>query len=861
MENTEEKKRKDTKYSIGMFIILILLGCLLKISKIELFFGIIIEFGSISLLLILFIFGFKKAVIGALIISIFDLLFNGNIVHAFISFCEVLFIIYFIKKNKNVKVIIIDFFFWISIIILSIILIFLGEKYDGVIECNYFPVLILSVNSMFNTLIAEVIYEYVIKDFFSREKFKTEFKSIVFHILSGAILVPFIINIFIDMINSYDYISSTALTSAKEVYDSVFDEIGDWDEKKIYNLKLLGVIELGYLEDVIEKACNYKEHNVHIKDRKGNIIIDFINSDKYIENYDEYDRKKDSDYFYELLPKRYISIDYNKSWADGYFVYESEIGDLGLYLMVEVPIIIYKDRIIKEYIGQFKFLVLFSIFIFLIGRLLISIVINDLNKINSNTTNFLKMIDSKEVIRWPSSSIIEINLLTDNIKNMINSLRFSFIKLKESQDKLYRQAYYDSLTNLPNRLFFKKYLKDEVKDCENSICVMFMDLNRFKTINDTMGHDIGDKLLVLVSERLKSLQDEKHHIFRLGGDEFVIVSKVNGIEEIKNDGIKTLETFKEKFILDDKFSVKITASIGASIYPQDGTDINKIIKYADIAMYESKCNGGNSLCLFNDALKREFYEKATIEKEIRNAIENNELYLEYQPQVSSKDGKIIGVEALIRWRNDRLGIVSPDKFIPIAEESEVILEIDKWVISEVCKVSRILQDEGYNNVTISANVSAKHFVNDDIVDLVLDCIDKNNVDPKLLKIEITESSLIKNVSTVKQILARFKEIGIRTSMDDFGKGYSSLNILTSLTIDEVKIDMELIKNILYNNKKKKIVNLIVELAHDLNLSVVAEGIETEEEKLFLEKMGCDYFQGYYFSKPIGLDKVKKLLDK
>lgn len=861
MENTEEKKRKDTKYSIGMFIILILLGCLLKISKIELFFGIIIEFGSISLLLILFIFGFKKAVIGALIISIFDLLFNGNIVHAFISFCEVLFIIYFIKKNKNVKVIIIDFFFWISIIILSIILIFLGEKYDGVIECNYFPVFILSVNSMFNTLIAEVIYEYVIKDFFSREKFKTEFKSIVFHILSGAILVPFIINIFIDMINSYDYISSTALTSAKEVYDSVFDEIGDWDEKKIYNLKLLGVIELGYLEDVIEKACNYKEHNVHIKDIKGNIIIDFINSDKYIENYDEYDRKKDSDYFYELLPKRYISIDYNKSWADGYFVYESEIGDLGLYLMVEVPIIIYKDRIIKEYIGQFKFLVLFSIFIFLIGRLLISIVINDLNKINNNTTNFLKMIDSKEVIRWPSSSIIEINLLTDNIKNMINSLRFSFIKLKESQDKLYRQAYYDSLTNLPNRLFFKKYLKDEVKDCENSICVMFMDLNRFKTINDTMGHDIGDKLLVLVSERLKSLQDEKHHIFRLGGDEFVIVSKVNGIEEIKNDGIKTLETFKEKFILDDKFSVKITASIGASIYPQDGTDINKIIKYADIAMYESKCNGGNSLCLFNDALKREFYEKATIEKEIRNAIENNELYLEYQPQVSSKDGKIIGIEALIRWRNDRLRIVSPDKFIPIAEESEVILEIDKWVISEVCKVSRILQDEGYNNVTISANVSAKHFVNDDIVDLVLDCIDKNNVDPKLLKIEITESSLIKNVSTVKQILARFKEIGIRTSMDDFGKGYSSLNILTSLTIDEVKIDMELIKNILYNNKKKKIVNLIVELAHDLNLSVVAEGIEIEEEKLFLEKMGCDYFQGYYFSKPIGLDKVKKLLDK
>lgn len=857
MGNTKEKKIKE----ISIFIILILLGCLLKISKIELFFGIIIEFASIFLLLILFIFGFKKAVIGAITISIFDLLFNGNIVNVFISFCEVLFIIYFIKKNKNVKVIIIDFFFWISIIILSIILIFLGEKYDGFIEYNYFPILILSVNSMFNTLIAEVIYEYVIKDFIYREKFKTEFKGMIFHILSGAILVPFIINIFIDMVNSYDYISNTALTSAKEVYDSVFDEIDDWDEKKIYNLKLLGVIELGYLGDVIQKSCNYKEHNVHIKDKKGNIIIDFINSNKYIENYDEYDRKKMSDYFWELLPKRYISMDYNKRWADGYFVYESEIGNLGLYLMVEVPIIIYKDRIIKEYIGQFKFLVLFSIFILLIGKLLISIVINDFNKINNNATNFLKMIDSKEVIMWPSSSIMEIDLLTDNIKNMVNSLRFSFIKLKESQDKLYRQAYYDSLTNLPNRLFFKKYLKDEIKDCENRICVMFMDLNRFKTINDTMGHDIGDKLLVLVAERLKSLQDEKHHIFRLGGDEFVIVSKVNSIEEIKNDGIRAVEIFKEKFILEDKFSVKITGSIGASIYPQDGTDIDKIIKYADIAMYESKCNGGNSLYLFNDTLKKEFYEKATIEKEVKNAIENSELYLEYQPQVSAKDGKIRGVEALLRWKNDRLGIVPPDKFIPIVEEFEVILEIDKWVISEVCKVIRMLQDEGYNNITISANVSAKHFVNDDILDLVLGCINKNNIDPKLLKIEITESTLVKNVSTVKRILERFKEIGIRTSMDDFGKGYSSLNILTSLPIDEVKIDMELIKNILNNNKKRKIVNLILELAHDLNLSVVAEGIEVKEEKLFLEKMGCDYFQGYYFSKPIALDKVKELLDK
>ena len=292
MGNTKEKKRKNTKYSIGMFIVLILLGCLLKIIKIELFFGIIIDFASIFLLLILFIFGFKKAVIGALVISIFDFLCNGNIVHAFTSFCEIIFIIYFIKKNKNVKVIIIDFFYWISIIILSIIFIFLGDKYDGFIEYNYFLILILSVNSMLNTLIAEVIYEYVIKDFLGREKFKTEFRSIIFHILSGAILVPFIINIFIDMVNSYDYISSTALTSAKEVYDNIFDEIDGWDEKKVYNLKLLGVIELGYLEDIIQKACNYKEHNVHIKDRKGNIIIDFINSDKYIEDYNEYDRKK-----------------------------------------------------------------------------------------------------------------------------------------------------------------------------------------------------------------------------------------------------------------------------------------------------------------------------------------------------------------------------------------------------------------------------------------------------------------------------------------------------------------------------------------------------------------------------------------
>lgn len=860
MRMTKEKLRRVDKNKLAIFTVLTLIGCIVKVNSIELFFGIIIDFSSVFLLLILFILGEKKAIIGAIIISICGILFNGSIIHIVISLCEVLFIIYFLKKGKSNRVIIIDFFYWMLIIILSLIRIFSEGSHEGLLDCAYFPILMLSVTSMFNTLIAEVVYVYIIKVYLYGEKLKIEFKSIILHIIAGAILLPFIINIFIDVVNSLDYISNAALTSAEEVYDSVWDELEEyWDENNIYDLKSLDATEIEYLENIIKKACRHKQHNVHVKDKDGNVIIDFMKFDKHIIDYDNYHKNKISDSLYELSPKNKISLDYNGGWTDGYLVYESELGDIGLYLMVEVPIILYRDRIIHEYLGQLEFLVIFSIFILITGKLLLGIMIGALNKINSNTTNFLTLIESDEIIEWPSSSISEIDLLTNNIKNMINSLRFSFIEVKESQDKLYRQAYYDSLTKLPNRLSLRKYLNKVINECNDSICVMFMDINRFKSINDSMGHDIGDQLLILVAERLKELQDEKYSVFRLGGDEFVIVLKVSSEEEVISYGNRTLEIFKDKFTFDNNFSISVSGSIGASVYPKDGTDMNKIIKYADTAMYASKYNGGNSLYLFNDKLKKEFYEKAIIEKDINNAIENNELYLEYQPQVSSKDGKIKGFEALLRWKNNELGILTPDKFITIIEDSEVILEIDKWVVREVCRVIRLLRDEGYGDIPISMNLSAKHFVNDDIVNIVLDYLNENDLKPNLLTFEITEVSLIKNISTVKQVLERFKEKGINISMDDLGKSYSSLNILTSFPIDEVKIDMGSLKNILYDDKKKKVLNLILKLAHDLNLNIVAEGIETEEEKLFLENIRCDYFQGYYFSKPIDLDKVKELL--
>ncbi|MGL5086242.1 MAG: putative bifunctional diguanylate cyclase/phosphodiesterase, partial [Clostridium sp.] len=710
--------------------------------------------------------------------------------------------------------------------------------------------------------LAEIIFTYIIKKNLYKKRVMLRYKEIILHIITAAILIPFIINIFVDLVNSYDNIYNSAESSSQEIYSYILDDISGWDERERTNLQLSGIIEMGLLKESILKATMYKPYNIYIKDKNNRNILAVHNYEEDIVRYEEYTVKRITDKLSQALPKNKAEKYFDNSWKDGYFIFNQLLESIGLTVEIEIPIELYNDRIIKEYLSQFKFLMLFALFIGFISMLLNKTIFNNLTKLSIYTKDLPDKLEKDISIDWPVSNIVEISVLTDNIQNMSINLSKNFEKLNESQRKLYELAYYDTLTRLPNRLFFKKYLEGLAQntDISNRFCVMFIDLNRFKVINDTWGHDTGDKLLSEVASRLKNLKSDKFNIFRLGGDEFVTVIKVDNDYEIEKCGRDIISVFNEDFKIDD-LVLSTSCSIGASVFPDDSRDADTIIKYADIAMYDSKENGGNFLQVFNEEIKSKVVEKMAIESEINNALAENQFILYYQPKFSGIDRSIKSLEALIRWTSTSLGVISPEKFIPIAEESDLILEIDKWVIYEACKENKRLQDIGYIKIPVSVNISAKHFAHKEILDIVVKALDKSGLEAKYLTVEITEGVLIKNVDMVSDIIRDLKKIGVLVSIDDFGKGYSSLNQLMTLPINEVKIDRDFIKDISKEKKKRNVVSLIVELAHSLELNVVAEGIETVEERNYLESIGCDELQGYLFSKPVNIEELLVFLRK
>lgn len=848
------------KDKLWLLIILTIIVVFLKINRLEISFGIVLDFSTIALMLILLIFGIEKALIITTISTVGYIIFFKGEYLEFINILNIATLGMLCKKKWKLNIIISEFIFWIIATIPVIYSIFLLSGVNELKNYHYFPLLFLIINGIFSAFLAEIINVYLIKGRSYKENLLIPYKEIILHIVTLAILIPFLINIFTNLDNSYDEICSNTESSSEEIYYYLLEELEGWNEKSITNFKLSGVIETALIKDLINKTARYKPYNIHITNSSNKIILDIKNYNKEITRYKEYKFDLVRDNLYKVLPINKDNKYFNSSWADGYFLYVDELGDLGLTLMVEVPIDIYSHRIISEYLRQFKFLLFFTLFIAIVTTILNRIIFNNLYKLSTETKNLPEKLKRNISIIWPKSNITEINTLTNNIENMSFKLRENFVKLNKTQEKLYELAYYDTLTKLPNRVFFKKYFEELIylNGTNKKITIIFVDLNRFKIINDTWGHHIGDMLLIEVAKRFKTIKSDNCNVFRLGGDEFVFVANVKENYEIDEIGKKIISTFKDNFKINDLI-INTKCSLGASIYPDDGEDIDTIIKFADIAMYNSKENGGNYLQFFNEKIREVVIEKIAIEEGINKALKKNQFILYYQPKFSGRDEEITSLEALIRWENSSLGIVPPNKFIPIAEESDLIMEIDKWVLLNACRENKALQEQGYKKIPVSVNISAKHFAHRELLEVVKNALNKSNLEAKYLKIEITESVLIKNLAMVSEIIMELKKIGIQVSIDDFGKGYSSINQLMSLPINEVKIDRDFIKNINKDIKKKNVVKLIIELAHSLNLNVVAEGIEVLDEKEYLKKINCDELQGYLFSRPIKVKELKELL--
>jgi len=437
-------------------------------------------------------------------------------------------------------------------------------------------------------------------------------------------------------------------------------------------------------------------------------------------------------------------------------------------------------------------------------------------------------------------------------------------RYKESELRIAHLAHHDALTGLPNRLHLQIFLEQSMliaKRRSEQLAVMFLDLDRFKNVNDTLGHPIGDALLIQVATRLKSCLRDYDVVARLGGDEFVVILRG---PDILSDAIivakKLNQQLSQPFTI-DAHTLYTSTSIGIALYPDNAEHIDDLMRNADTAMYFAKADGGNLFRFFSAAMNLGAHEKLKMESQLYEAIEKQELSLFYQIQVDEKN-RPLGAEALIRWQHPERGQVGPMQFIPLIEESGLIVPIGQWVLETACAQLKAWQRDSLTcSLVLAVNVSARQFRQPDFVEQMREVVQRHEINPAQLKLEITESLLLKDIEEVIATISALKLLGVRFSLDDFGTGYSCLQYLKRLPLDQLKIDQSFVRDLVDDSNDRSIVRTIIAMAQNLNLDVIAEGVEMDEQRKILFDMGCMHYQGYLFGKPVPIDEFETLLQQ
>ncbi|WP_102027534.1 GGDEF and EAL domain-containing protein [Salirhabdus sp. Marseille-P4669] len=472
------------------------------------------------------------------------------------------------------------------------------------------------------------------------------------------------------------------------------------------------------------------------------------------------------------------------------------------------------------------------------------------NKGEEQSNSFFQLTGTKQ-----DGDTIYVEVFSQAYPNENQSLQIAIIRdITEgvlNKKKIEFMAYYDELTDLPNRNYFNKTLVDAIEECkenQSKLAVHFVDIDYFKQINDSLGYQFGDNLLKACANRLKSLLNEFNFIARMSGDEFLILQRgIQDEEDAKQFAKKVIAAFTTPIKVNE-FEIYTSVSIGISLYPENGTNSNELIKHADSAMYVIKEKQRNHFQLFESSISENFKEMLTIENELRRAIQDKQFELHYQPQVNIHTDEVIGFEALLRWKHPSKGYISPGVFIPLAEKTGLIIEIGDWVLQEACRQNKEWQNRGYKPTKISVNLSVKQFLQKNLVEKVEQTLHDTGLKPDYLELEITESMAMANEEFILATLRGLQNLGVQVAIDDFGTGYSSMKYLSQFPLSKLKIDQLFIRG--DREQNQAIVKSIIHLSHALNMKVIAEGVETKEQLEFLRNESCDEIQGFYFSKPV-----------
>ena len=426
-----------------------------------------------------------------------------------------------------------------------------------------------------------------------------------------------------------------------------------------------------------------------------------------------------------------------------------------------------------------------------------------------------------------------------------------------------RLAYYDTVTDLPNRTLFEDRLTQAVavaRSADQTLGVLFISIDQFKKVNDTLGHGPGDGLLREFAERLKSCISETDTVARFGNDEFALLqTHIDGTRDVVETIGSLSKVLKFSFDLHGQ-ELFATASVGVSLFPLDGQDSQTLLKNAGAALYKAKTSGGANYQFYTADMHAMASRRLGLETNLRRAIHNEEFLIHYQPRVSVDSLEITGVEALVRWQHPQLGLISPSEFIPLAEDTGLIVPIGEWVLRNACLQNKRWQDQGFAPIHMAVNICARQFQDQDVIETVVRTLDETGLAAEYLELELTESSIMKNEDLAAGVLNQLKSMGINISIDDFGTGYSSLASLKRLPIDALKIDQSFVRDATTEPDDAALVMAIITLAHNLRLKVIAEGVETEEQLRFLHLLRCDEIQGYFFSKPLPVDALVSLLE-